>query len=39
LRIKIRNELAELLGDVNGGDDGNQADDPDSTGPPLHASP
>jgi len=39
LRIKIRNELAELLADVNGGGDGSQADSSDSTGPPLHASP
>jgi hypothetical protein len=39
LRIKIRNELAELLADVNGGGDGSQAENSDSTGPPLHASP
>jgi hypothetical protein len=28
LRIKIRNELAELLADVNGGGDGSQFDEP-----------
>lgn len=39
LRIKIRNELAEMLTNVNDGGDGSQADRPDSTGPPLHASP
>ena len=39
LRIKIRNELAELLADANGGGAGSLPDSSDPTGPPSHASP